>query len=292
VSVRLGDVVEPAVAGRWYPSSPHALRDLVDRLIDEADDRRGDPRGGAVAAIAPHAGFAYSGAVAAAALRTVAASTRRIILLGPSHYFGFAGAAVPSRARALRTPLGDVPIDTAAVERLAEHDGVRRDDAAFVPEHALEAELPFLQRLIGTEVPVAPILLGAGTGAREAARIAEAVAPVVDAGSCIVVSSDFTHYGPRFGYVPFTEGVPERLRDLDLGAIRAIEAGDLAGFVRYADDTGATICGRRAIEVLLTLHPGAEGELLEHDTSGRMTGAWDHSVSYAALRFPAGSAPS
>ena len=286
MSVRLGDVLEPAVAGRWYPSSPHALRDLVDRLIDEADGRRGDARGGAAAAIAPHAGYAYSGAVAAAALRAVADSPRRIVLLGPSHHFGFAGAAVPARARALRTPLGDVPIDAAAVERMAGHDAVRTDDSAFVPEHALEAELPFLQRLVGTDVPVVPILLGAGTGSEEAARIAEAVALVVDAETRIVVSSDFTHYGPRFGYVPFTDDVPARLRALDLGAIHAIEAGDLAGFVRYADETGATICGRRAIEVLLALGAVTRGELLEHDTSGRVTGDWDHSVSYAALRFP------
>lgn len=292
MTVRGGEIVEPAVAGRWYPSSPQALRDLVDRLIDEADDRRGDARGGAAAAIAPHAGFAYSGAVAAAALRTVAASPRRVVILGPSHHFGFVGAAVPSQARALRTPLGDVPIDTAAVGRIAEHDVVRRDDAVFVPEHALEAELPFLQRLIGDDVPVVPILLGAATGARDAARIAEAVAPIVDGATRIVVSSDFTHYGRSFGYVPFTDDVPARLLELDLGAIRAIEATDVAGFVRYADETGATICGRRAIEVLLALGAVSRGELLERDTSGRMTGTWDHSVSYAAIRFPARSAGS
>ena len=88
----------------------------------------------------------------------------------------------------------------------------------------------------------------------------------------------------RFGYEPFTEDVPSRLRALDIGAIAAIEAGDGAEFADYVETTGATICGHRAIDVLLSLRERATGaRLVEYDTSGRMTGSWDHSVSYAAI---------
>lgn len=283
----------PAVAGTWYPSRRDDLADLVERLLDRAGARSGAPRGPARAVVAPHAGFAYSGAVAASAFRTAAElRPRRVVLVGPSHYFGFGGAAVPAGLAALSTPLGAVPVDLDAVAALRASPVVRADDAAFEPEHALESELPFLQRLFGNDVPTVPILLGGGATSGEAQRLADDLAPLVDADTLVVVSSDFTHYGPRFGYVPFAERVEARLRDLDLGAVSAIAAGDAERFVAYVEETGATICGRRAIDVLLRLPAGASGgALVEYDTSGRMTGDWRHSVSYASIAFPpAGSA--
>lgn len=287
-------ILGPAVAGTWYPARREELASLVDGLLDGAARRGGAGAGSARAAIAPHAGFAYSGAVAAAALRSIAGDgVRRIVLIGPSHYFGFPGAAVPDRAEVCRTPLGDAPIDRAAVAALRDSPVVRADDRLFEPEHALESELPFVQRLLGPDVAVVPLLLGGGCTREEAARVATAVASLLDASTRLVVSSDFTHYGPRFGYVPFEDDVPARLRELDLGAVRAIEAGDAAAFGRYVDATGATICGRRAIDVLLRLPPASRGgTLLEYDTSGRMTGMWDHSVSYAAVAFSTRGAPS
>lgn len=276
-------VLGPAVAGTWYPAGRDALASLVDRLLD------GVAAGSARAVIAPHAGYAYSGPLAAAALRALEMSgCRRVILLGPSHHFGFAGAAVPDAASACRTPLGDLPIDRDAVATLAASPGFRADDRIFAPEHALESELPFLQRLVPDGVPVVPILLGGGASRADAFGVAHAVAPLLDDdGTRVVVSSDFTHYGPRFGYVPFAQRVPERIEALDRGALAAIEAGDADAFARYVDTTGATICGRRAIDVLLHLPVGAGGRTVGYDTSGRQTGQWDHSVSYAAVSFPA-----
>ncbi|HEX4822868.1 MAG TPA: AmmeMemoRadiSam system protein B [Candidatus Polarisedimenticolaceae bacterium] len=277
------DVLGPAVAGSWYPSDRDALAGLVDRLLEKAEG------GAARAVIAPHAGYAYSGPLAAAALRALETSgLRRVILLGPSHHHGFAGAAVPRAARACRTPLGDLPIDREAVLSLAEQPGFRADDRVFVREHALESELPFLQRLLAETPAIVPILLGGGATIDDAAAVARAVAPFVDAATRVVVSSDFTHYGTRFDYVPFADAVPERIAALDRGALQAIEAGDATGFARYVDATGATICGRRAIDVLLRLPAGARGgRTVAYDTSGRQTGTWDHSVSYAAVElFP------
>jgi AmmeMemoRadiSam system protein B len=119
-------------------------------------------------------------------------------------------------------------------------------------------------------------------------HVAEALAPRWNASTLFIVSSDFTHFGPRFGFVPFYDDVPARIRELDHRAVAAIEAGDAEGFARYVETTGATICGHRAIDVLLTLMGGAPGgKLLEYDTSGRMTGTWDHSVSYASMAVPA-----
>ena len=274
--------IGPAVAGSWYPSERGALERTVDQLLAAAAPGEG------AAAIAPHAGFAYSGPLAAAAVRSIARGpVRRIVLLGPSHYFGFSGAAVPAAARALRTPLGDCPVDREAVASMGEHAGFLADDRFFEPEHALEAELPFLQRALELPFSVVPILMGGGSTRDDAGRVAASISPWLDAETRVIVSSDFTHFGPRFGYVPFEDGVPDGIRRLDHGALDAIAAGDASAFGAYVDRTGATICGRRAIDVLLRLDCGATGgTLLGYDTSGRMTGSWDHSVSYAAVVFP------
>ena len=282
-------VLGPAVAGSWYPRNREELAGLVDSLLDDAAARSTVAPGPLAALVAPHAGFAYSGAVAASAFcRLRGHAFDRIVLLGPSHYFGFHGAAIPDAATAYRTPLGDVSIDGEAVAALRETAGFRADDRMFEPEHALESHLPFLQRVSGRDVAVVPVLLGGRATYEEAKHIAHGLARFLDPSTLVLVSSDFTHFGPRFGYVPFTDDIPARLRDLDLGAVAAIEAGDAADFARYVETTGATICGHRAIDVLLLLPGAAAGAtLLEYDTSGRMTGTWDHSVSYAAIAVPA-----
>jgi len=283
--MRRSAVLGPAVAGTWYPKDREELAGLVDGLLDRAAARAVAVPGRVTALVAPHAGLAYSGAVAASAfLKLRGRIFDRIILLGPSHYFNFPGAAITDAATAYRTPLGDVPIDRDAVSALRDATGFRADDGLFEPEHALEAHLPFLQRALGAGVPIVPVLLGGRATHDDARRAADAVAQLIHASTLVVVSSDFTHFGSRFGYAPFHDDVPRKIRALDMGAVAAIEAGDSAAFARYVDTTGATICGHRAIDVFLLLPGAAAGaKLIEYDTSGRMTGTWDHSVSYAAI---------
>src|SRR5439155_7403038 len=175
-------------------------------------------------------------------------------------------------AEVYRTPLGDMPIDRATVSALRLSAVLRADDRVFEPEHALEAELPFLQRVVGRDVPIVPVLVGGNATSEDAAHLAEALAPLLTGKTLVVVSSDFTHFGERFGYTPFADELPDRILRLDRGAIDAIEAGDAEAFARYVATTGATICGHRAIEVLLRLPEASKGaRLVEYDTSGRMT---------------------
>ncbi len=282
-SVTLG----PAVAGRWYPASPSALAAEVDRLVaaaPAASDRISALPGALRAVIAPHAGYVYSGEIAARALAPFGGERfDRVLLLGPSHYHRFQGAMIPEASH-FATPLGAVPVDAAALASLRGRAGIGVSDLPFRPEHALESEIPFLQRLLAPGWKVVPVLVGTSCTEAEVSRIAEALAGLLDPGTLVVVSSDFTHYGDAFGYVPFRDRVRERLEELDLGAAGKIEAGDAAGFDRYCDETGATICGRKSIAVLLRFPAaGRRGVLLGYDTSGRMTGDWSHTVSYAAL---------
>ena len=186
------------------------------------------------------------------------AAFNRVVLLGPSHHFGFEGAAVPDAATAMRTPLGDVPIDRDAVARLRESTGFRADDThlragarargrASVPAAGVGGRRRRSSRCCSADARATTTRDASPTRSRRGSTTPR----------CVVVSSDFTHYGPRFGYVPFTDDLPRRIRELDHGAIAAIEAGDAAEFARYVETTGATICGHRAIDVLLLLPPAA-----------------------------------
>jgi len=272
----------PNVAGSWYPSGRDELVRLLEQYVGPSPQRAERP----AALIAPHAGYVYSGAVAGRGFRHLrGASFSRVVLLGPSHHAGFAGAALPE-AEVYVTPLGEVPIDAAAVARLSDLPGMRVDDGPFRPEHCLEMEIPFLQHTLQPGWRLLPVLIGGAGGRAGRDRVADALLPLADADTLIVASSDFTHYGPRFAYVPFRSDLPRRIRELDMGAVERILALDRAGFAGYLERTGATICGSGAIDVLLGLLPGGLRASLEaYDTSGRLTGEWDHSVSYASLLF-------
>jgi AmmeMemoRadiSam system protein B len=182
----------PAVAGLFYPAGAAALTRAVDALLAAVQPAAaaGLPK----AVIAPHAGFAFSGPVAAAAyarLRPLRGTIRRVLLLGPAHRVPFRGMALPG-ASAFRTPLGDVPLDAAAVSRLKALPGIKELPGAHAAEHSLEVHLPFLQRVFA-KFTLVPILVGDAEAAE--------VAAVLDAlwggpETIIVVSSDLSHYEP------------------------------------------------------------------------------------------------
>ena len=153
----------PAVAGAFYPRSPQTLSQAVAGLLAAANV---DERPRRCGIIAPHAGYAYSGPVAARAFASVRRSLaiERIIVVGPAHFVPFAGIAAPSDV-GFRTPLGEMPVDVAAVEGLHEEGLVVIDDEAHAPDHAIEVELPFLQAIFddagercSTSLAAAPVL--------------------------------------------------------------------------------------------------------------------------------------
>lgn len=275
----------PNVAGSWYAASPSLLAAGVDALLRSAPPA---PASAApvVALVEPHAGFDYSGEIAAAGFRCLEGSRfGRVLLIGPSHYVPFLGAALPD-ADAYRTPLGPVPLDLPALDSVRGLEAIRTDNEAFRREHSLEAEIPFLQRLLEPGWRLCPVLIGGGSSGEVARAVARSLATLLEPGTLVVASSDFTHFGPRFGYEPFREEVEQKLRELDLGAVRLIEARDAEGLEAYLGRTGATVCGRDAIGVLLRMLPEtASGALVAYDTSGRITGDWTHSVSYASIVF-------
>jgi MEMO1 family protein len=179
---------EPAVAGTFYPAQPRRLASTVDRLLGEASETAAaiPPR----ALVVPHAGYRYSGPVAAAAYRVVRGLTCRcVVLLGPAHFVAVTGAAVPG-LDGWRTPLGVVPVDGESRHAALAVADVHVDDLPHAREHSLEVQLPFLQRAVDPPPPVLPIVVDAPPG-----TVADLLDVVVsDPAALVVASTDLSHY--------------------------------------------------------------------------------------------------
>jgi len=178
-----------AVAGLFYDDDPDRLQTQVfDLLADVAVSTKVMPK----ALIAPHAGYAYSGRVAAAAFATLRASAQtitRVVLIGPAHYVHVRGIAAPT-VDAFETPLGRVAVDLQGLSTVADLQSVIRADAPHAPEHALEVELPFLQTLLAS-FQVVPLVVGDATP-HEVAHVLRRLWGGPE--TLIVVSSDLSHY--------------------------------------------------------------------------------------------------
>jgi MEMO1 family protein len=256
----------PAVAGQFYPTDPDRLRAEVSQLLAAAP--RAAPSGRPKAIIAPHAGYRYSGQIAAAAFATLegsAKSIERVVLIGPAHYVPFRGIAVPT-VDAFATPLGRVPLNSDAHVAITALPRVQAADAPHAPEHALEVELPFLQVLLPRFTAV-PLLVG---DARP-----EEVAAVLDRlwggpETVIVVSSDLSH---------FHDYATAQRRDAETAA--AIERGI------WADLGPGDACGYLAIAGLLieATRRGLKARRLALCNSGDTAGARDRVVGYGAWLF-------
>jgi hypothetical protein len=270
------------IAGSWYPGTSADLTKLVNGLLAEA--RLPALSGRPCGVISPHAGIQFSGSAAACGYKALQGQTvNRVILMGPSHYTCMHGMAV-SGVDAYETPLGKVRVDRKICEALARQPLFQGPSHAEMPEHSLEMQLPFLQVVLG-EFDLVPLVVGE-LGRHDYAVAAAELRKYVHEETVVVSSSDFTHYGPRFGYVPFRDKLKQNLAKLDGDAIKKIIARDASGFLRYVDETGATICGSRPIAVLLQmLPPEARGTKLMYYTSGDLLQDYTDTVSYASIVF-------
>ncbi len=282
----------PALAGTWYPEGKAHLLSAAHflmRLAARAPTLPSRP----VALVVPHAGWNFSGFAAATAYRLLEPGDfDRVVVLAPSHHGAFRGYALDD-ATAYRTPLGEVPVCEGVTKALT--SGVARvvRDVAE-PEHAVEIELPFLQAALGRFCLV-PVLAG-DTRRHDQETFAEQLAGLDDGRTLFVFSSDFAHYGSRFGYAPFGELSPdtrEQVREMDSRGVALLSNVDADGFRTYLTETGNTICGRHGLatmlELLSRIAPQARAVLLAHYMSADLPiPSEGSSVSYVALGFVRG----
>ncbi len=281
-------VVRPAaLAGTWYPADPKVLASTVDGLLAQAPKSQSGPDEQVDALVVPHAGMVYAGRTAAAAFKLVQGHKyARVIVLGPSHRMSFSGLAVPP-VDAFETPLGKIPLDLQALAELRQSPLVSVVPGAHAQEHSIEMELPYLQRALQPGWKLVPILVGQMSEA-DYATAAQLLRPLDDKDTLVVVSSDFTHYGPRFDYLPFAagEGIAGRLRNLDMGLFEQMSAFNPKGLLAYKERTGITACGFGPIMVLTELLKGeASPRVIDYSTSGQLTGSYENSVSYLGVGY-------
>lgn len=269
------------IEGRWYPCDAAPLRDLLESVERISMERTGAfLRRGARAFVVPHAAPMYSGVVASAVYRHLRAmDVRRVVLLGFSHRRQIDGVAAPC-ADAIETPLGRVEIDRQAA-------ALFRAVTGGLCDHSVDIQIPYLQRF-APGACVVPLYVGELDDAerREAAGRLRAL---LDDGTVVIASSDLTHYGRDFRYVPFPhdQHTGERIRSLDMQAIAAAGSLDAEMFAAELRRSGATVCGSWPIQLLLETLSGLPGDLyqetLDYETSGEMTHDFENSVSYGAL---------
>ncbi|OIP08999.1 MAG: AmmeMemoRadiSam system protein B [Betaproteobacteria bacterium CG2_30_68_42] len=253
-----------AVAGMFYPADPAELGQEVDTLLDAAAAPAARiPK----ALIVPHAGYVYSGPIAASAyarLRHLHGRYARVALFGPAHRVYVRGLALPE-ADAFSTPLGDIAMDPEGVAAAAALPGVVRSAHAHALEHSLEVQLPFLQRALGSFTLV-PLVVGEAAPG-EIARVIETLA--ADPATLIVVSSDLSHY---HGYA--------EARRLDAETAGLI--GELCADLDHEQACGATPINGA---LLWARRRGLTAELLDLRNSGDTAGDRGRVVGYAAFAF-------
>ncbi len=278
-----GKVHPCAGAGRWFPGDADRLGRLVDAYLSVQPPDLGAPP---VALIVPHAGYQYCGSVAGKAYVTVKGGAyKRVILIGLSHQMPIRGATV-LRVDAYETPLGSIPVDIEAVDALLKCPVVTEQPAPHKTEHSCENQLPFLQRAI-KDFRMVELLVGDLTDAQRS-TLADVVRPLAADGTLLVVSSDFTHYGPNYGYVPFRDNILKNLQALNNMAVYRIIQMDLPGFKEHLTRTRDTICGRNPICLLLKIVEPWEdvrAAPVAVDTSGRQSSDWTNSVTYTSIAF-------
>ncbi len=259
------NIRQPAVSGLFYPDDPATLRRMLSDFLTDAPVDGGEPP---KAIIAPHAGYIYSGPVAASVYARLAAGHQRItrvVLLGPSHRVPFYGLAV-SAADAYRTPLGDIPIDRRSVELALELAQVVQLDTAHANEHSLEVQLPFLQLLLD-KFELVPLVVGDAT-AEEVAEVLERLWGGPE--TLIVISSDLSHYHDY--------ATAQRMDRATSDSIVTLHPERLG-----SEDA----CGRIPVSGLLRLarERGLQGELVDLRNSGDTAGDKRQVVGYGAYAF-------
>jgi AmmeMemoRadiSam system protein B len=285
-------VKKMAFAGQFYEGIEALLKRDFSEMLDYASTQEKEEAELPVrAVILPHAGYVFSGKTA---FRTLYTARNRVfsraLLIAPSHRASFSGLACSGYSE-YQTPLGPLDVDGEAVKHLKSSDPtlIFSSEQIHEYEHSLEVELPLLKYFF-EDIKIIPFICGR-INKSNALELVQLLMPYWKDDVLWVISSDFTHYGKSFGYLPFTSDLHNNIEKLDMGAVEKILNFDLDGFVKYQEETRATICGEHPIMILLALLGKMSGtvnvksRLVEYTTSGALTGDYNHCVSYAGINF-------
>jgi AmmeMemoRadiSam system protein B/AmmeMemoRadiSam system protein A len=298
VIVTPSDKRKPSFAGSWYEADTKKLRPQLSDFLKAADETlklhpfdesfsgNKPVTGNILAAIAPHAGYTFSGSTAGYVYESLKMrKITRVFLLGPSHYAPLHGCALPVE-KIFATPVGDLRVDTRVVNELKDFPLFKLSPDIHKHEHSLEMQLPFIRQALG-DVTIVPVIVGSLHDEEEMRLVGSMLSRFLKNGDLVLVSSDFTHYGPRYDFTPFTENITKQVKELDQSAFQCLHNVDLPAFIEFRERTRDTICGYYPCAVLLSmLPPESHATLLSYKTSRDIVDTGDdNSVSYLAIVF-------
>lgn len=280
------------VAGQFYPEDKNELKEQINRLLGSLDVSS-IPSGNVKAGIVPHAGYSYSGKCAAcfySAMKNREFGTA--LILGTNH--SGMGENVCFSIEDFETPLGRVSsnieiIEDLLIELKKTKIKVGVDEGAHRYEHSIEVQLPFLQYL-GKKFEIVPVLVR-DLSIKELETVANIFSRVIKnyekihGNVLIIASSDFTHYGKAYGFLPFTDKIRDNMYSLDKRAVDSVLGLDAEGF--YSEARKSTICGGQVVTLLIQVAKSfkLEPKKLCYYTSGDVSGKWDNVVGYASFAF-------
>ena len=281
----MATIRRPHVAGTFYEGNAESLKNQIKRCFLHNFGPQKTPEVNVngprkvIGLICPHAGYMYSGPVAANAYYELARDGKPdiVVILGPNHT-GYGSAIALMNEGFWRTPLGDVEIDGETANQIVKETRLVDIDAgAHRFEHSIEVQLPFLQYLYGSDFKFVPICF-LMQDLQSAVEVGKALAEVLATKNAMVIaSSDLTHYEPQ-----------EMAERKDMAALKAVEALDEKLLFSTIEEQNISACGYGPITALITFAKGLgvkEGKLLAHRTSGEIINDYSSVVGYAAVSF-------
>lgn len=283
-------------ASSWYPKEEKELKDLLQKLIEKAKRKFAIKTDSTKirAIISPHAGYEFSGEIAAAVYNLLDKDNiDQIIVLAPSHFVAFNGIAFPLFEK-YSLPIGIIDLNLSSINKLQKSPKddfgkkslVTFSNDPFKPEHSLEMQLPFIKYIL-PKVKIIPIVVG-HISDKNIREIVLKIKALITNKTLVVISSDFTHYGKQFDYVPFTKNILLNLKQLDSSVLETIQHQTLQGFEKIIKTTKDTVCGYNPIRILLELiKQNAFGEvntrLVAYGNSYEKSQDLENIVTYASL---------
>ena len=266
------NIKEPSVAGTFYPADKKALKESVEGFLSRVEKRQKD--GKLIALISPHAGYRFSGQVAAYGFSELKDSAiQKVIVIGAAHHAGYKGASVYTTG-SFRTPLGEVPINERIAKKLLDDEAdVRFYPEAYAKEHSIEVQLPFLQTVL-KDFTIVPILIGSPTK-KTFDHLIEVLSDIFDEKTLIIASTDLSHYHDY-----------STAKEMDGKVISEIERLSVTDTAKLLQSGQSELCGMYPVMVTIEIarRAGANyGMLFKYANSGDVTNEKEKVVGYASI---------
>ncbi len=280
----------------WFqaPDNSDLTNYIKQRLAVIKSEIKHETKGKISALLVPHAGYAYSLDTALTAYSQLNKDDYdRVLILAPSHRFPFYNQVGIEPTARLETPTGDISFDLDFANALKNIEEVVEMPEASKAEHSIHIQMPLIRHFLG-DIPVAALMFGKWKYDKSMENFAQEIYNLLNSyengisRTLIILSTDFTHYGASFGYVPFNTDIKENLYTLDHNVFHSFASQEISLFEKTLKRTGATVCGAIAMKFLLSLLPDdAEIKKIFYTTSGEMTNDFTNSVSYLSASIVA-----